>query len=344
MTQVSSTSVSAKLAKLALEFSPYFQIAWRHRYSIFGWTVLIQCLSLIYLFLVAEPYYRATITILPVYSSSSGIERLGGLFNLTGVNVAEGGSVKIYESILLSETVLGRVIYHKYQTEKYDSLVNLLEFFEVGADESFGEAERERLRFLSVFRMMQKSRLQIELDKVEGMMTVRVEMPESKLAADVANELAASLDWYVQTQRKSNAAERRKYLELRQAEIQDSLRNYEDLLKNFRERNVIISQSPQLLLEESRLLRAAEMYHRVNVELFQQLELARIDEVKDAPIINLKEEAREPVLKSGPRRAIIFLMVSFVAFMSIAVFYATKHLIAREMRGIYAVLSSGVDP
>ena len=48
---------------------------------------------------------------------------------------------------------------------------------------------------------------------------------------------------------KSFAAEQRKYLDKRIAQVKDSLKTAENKLKNFREQNRVIAQSPQLLLE-----------------------------------------------------------------------------------------------
>ena len=84
-------------------------------------------------------------------------------------------------------------------------------------------------------------------------------MPEGQLSADVANKLAQSLDLYVRTQRKSYATEQSFYLEKRTSQIKDSLVIAEDKLKNFREQNRITAQSPNLLLEQGRLMRNVEI-------------------------------------------------------------------------------------
>ena len=78
----------------------------------------------------------------------------------------------------------------------------------------------------------------------------------------------------------------------------------------------MITQSPNLLLEQGRLMRNIEIQQNVYIELTKQLELAKIDEIKDAPILNIKENAQSPILKEGPKRAntlILILIFSFLA-------------------------------
>ncbi len=49
-------------------------------------------------------------------------------------------------------------------------------------------------------------------------------------------------------------------------------------------------------------MRNVEILQTVYVELTKQLEIAKIDEIKDAPVLNVKEFAKSPVKKAGPRR------------------------------------------
>jgi capsule polysaccharide export protein KpsE/RkpR len=154
---------------------------------------------------------------------------------------------------------------------------------------------------------------------------ITVTMPESKLSAEVANNIVESLDEYVQTVRKSNAIDRRLYLERRNSQIEDSLRNNEEALKTFQIQNKIIEQSPELVLQQSRLMRNVELYQATNIQINQQLEIARIDEIKDNPIINLKEKAKDPVVRSGPPRRNYFIFLIILVGIS-----ATSYFVYRD--------------
>ena len=156
-------------------------------------------------------------------------------------------------------------------------------------------------------------------------LNVTVTMPEAQLSADVANNLVKSLDRYIRTQRKSNATEQSFYLEKRTQQIKDSLNIAENMLKNFREDNRITSQSPNLLLEQSRLMRNVEILQTVYVELTKQLEIAKIDEIKDAPVLNVKEFAKSPVKKAGPRRTIWLIVIMFFSVLITSAYFLYKN-------------------
>ena len=61
----------------------------------------------------------------------------------------------------------------------------------------------------------------------------------------------------------------------------------EDELKSFTERNRGYDESPELFMVYSRLFREVEAKKQVVITLQQQLELARIEEVKQSPILHI---------------------------------------------------------
>ncbi len=58
------------------------------------------------------------------------------------------------------------------------------------------------------------------------------------------------------------------------------------------------------MLEQTRLSRSVEILNAVYLELSKQLELAKIDEVKDTPVLNIKELANNPIVKDRPEKSI----------------------------------------
>ena len=149
-------------------------------------------------------------------------------------------------------------------------------------------------------------------------------MPEGELSADVTNSIAKSLDRYVRTQMKYNAKEQLIYIQKRIGQVEDSLRIAEDTLKNFQIINRSTDQSPQLQLDLSRLTRNVTILNTVYSQLEQQRELSMIDVVKDAPVLNIMESAKNPIIKTGPSRAIILIIIMFFAVCITVFYYATK--------------------
>lgn len=306
-------SFTESLTALIIKSKPYFKILWlnKNRFILFNAVVLI--LTTLYLLLIVKPYFRSTVTILPDYGNKSSemLGQLSGLASLAGVSVGDTPPTQIYQNLITSESVLSEVIYTKYQTKEFDKPVNLIEYFEIEPDESLPEELQKRKMFLSVYESLTKAVITSDLDRMTKILSVTVEMPESKLSAEIVNKITKSLNDYILTQRKSFATEQRKYLEKRVEQVKDTLTFFEEELKNFRSQNRMILQSPELQLEQARLMRNVEIHQTVYGELLKQLELVKLQEVKDTPVVNVKEEAKEPVLKAGPKRAVTLITIFF---------------------------------
>jgi len=138
--------------------------------------------------------------------------------------------------------------------------------------------------------------------KVESFVELQLIISGMQLSADVTNRIAEALDNFIRTKRKSYSSEQRQYIEKRLGQVKDSLNYAENRLMSFKEKNRTISQSPALILEQTSLSRGGELLNAVYLELSKQLELAKIDEVKDTPVINLQEAAKDTVIKTWQKR------------------------------------------
>jgi len=300
---------------------PYIHNLWaaRRKFLIFNFSFLIVALA--YLLFLTKPYYTSTVTILPDYGSKeSSLGSLSSLASLAGVSVGSGSPTEIYNNLISSESVLAPVIYAKYKTEEFPDSVNLIQYFEIEPDKSLSPELQKRKMFLTEFTALTKSRLVTDVDRMTKILTITATMPEAQLSADVANKVAESLDNYIRTKRKSYSSEQRQYVEKRLGQVKDSLSYAENRLMYFKEKNRTISQSPALILEQTRLLRGVEILNAVYLELSKQLELAKIDEVKDTPVLNIKEVAKNPLERVGPNRRKIFQVVLLLSLI-ISVLY-----------------------
>ncbi|MDR3666517.1 MAG: hypothetical protein P4L35_06730 [Ignavibacteriaceae bacterium] len=300
-----------KLIEMAL---PYFEKLWSKRKSILIFNGTVLALVLLFLIFISKPYFESTVSILPEYGSKSNmLSQFNNLASLVGVKVGEVSATEIYQNLVNSESVFQPVIYHKYLTNEYPDSINLIDYFQITAVDKNPE-NQARLRFLKLKELMLKSLVITDIDRVNKVLSIKVTMPEAQLSADVANNILESLDSYIRTKRKSYAIDQRIYIQKRLSEVKDSLNLTENKLKDFREKNRMILQSPELLLEQGRMMRDVEIMQGIFVELSKQLELAKIDEIKDTPILNIKESALSPVQKTGPHRLVIFIAAFFITF------------------------------
>lgn len=315
-----------------LKIKPYIEIVLNKKKTLIAFNTLILIISIVFLFFIKKPYFNSTVSILPEYGSKSGLmNQLSGLAAIAGINVGEAAPTEIYQNLIKSEQVMSDVIYSKYKTERFRDSVNLIQYFEIDTEESSPEL-RNRIQFLEAYKILVEKKIWTEIDRLTKILTISVEMPEPQLAADVANRIAESLDLYIRTQRKSFATEQIFYLEKRIKEVSDSLASAEEALKKFREQNRIVTQSPSLLLEQGRLMRNVEILQTVFVELNKQIELAKVEQIRDAPVLNIKEYAKNPVEKAGPRRLSSIIQIMFMSIILSLLYVIFSERIKRALK------------
>ena len=293
---------------------PHFITLWESKKIFLYFNLCVLVVTLAILLFLVEPYYVSNVTILPDYGSKeTTLSQLSSLASLAGVNVGQGAPTEVYQNLLTSEAVLTPVIYAKYKTEKFSDSVNLIQYFKIKPDNGLAPDLQNRDMFLKAFKTLGKGTITTDLDRMSKILTVSAKMPEAQLSADVVNNVVRSLDTYIRTKRKSFATDQMDYIEKRIAQVKDSLALAENILKDFREQNRMVVQSPELMLVQTRLMRNVDILNAVFLELSKQYELAKIDQVKDTPVVNVREYAKDPVVKTGPHRAITLIIIVFMS-------------------------------
>ena len=319
---VKSNNKDDKINQKLISISKLIKVILSYKKQLLIINSIIAVISVLILLFFVEPYYESNIVILPEFGSkSTTLGGLSDLASLAGVNLGESSPTEIYENLVMSEAVLEKVIFKKYKTKDFNKPVNLIEYFKIEADGNIEPDQAERNIFLKAYKSLVKGRIGTSIERLTKILTLTVKMPESQLSADVANSVVESLDDYILNKRKTFASQQRFYIEKRILQVKDSLTVAENQLRNFRSRNRIVEQSPTLFLEQSRLMRNVEIQQGVFVELTKQLEIAKIDEIKETPVVNFRETAQEPVTKAGPPRAIMFLLILFLSFSGTSAFY-----------------------
>lgn len=329
-------SFSESLKDFIVKIKPYYNILLKRKWRFVIFNSAVMVLTILYLLFIAKPYFKSSVTILPNYGNKSSemLGQLSGLASLAGVNVGSADPTQIYQNLLTSESVLSPVIYTKYQTEEFEKPVNLIEYLEIKPDKSLSDSLQQRKMFLQAFQGLSKGVITTDVDRMTKILTISVQLPESKLSAEVANNIAKSLDNYIRTQRKSFASAQREYLDTRVKQVKDTLNLFEERLKNFREQNRMITQSPELQLEQARLMRNAEIQQTIYGELVKQLELVKLEEVRDTPVVNVEEYAKDPIIKAGPKRATTLILIMFFSVVLSSVYYASKDNLKDFVRSI----------
>ena len=131
---------------------------------------------------------------------------------------------------------------------------------------------------------------------------------EPLFARDFAIALIEELDSHQRLYNKTKTSETRQFIEERIVDTEKDLRGAEEALKNFRDRNRRIENSPALQLGQQRLSREVVVLTGVFTTLKQQLENTKIEEVKDSDYVVVLDPPEAPIQRSKPNRTLMVVL------------------------------------
>lgn len=254
--------------------------------------------------------YESTSTIVPVRESQGSMAAgLAGLGAAVGFELASPDNpAHIYPEILRSRTlieaVLTRPLAHPVTRESTTYLAEL----------RIRESRPDRRIFMGVERF--RRHLRISLDAKSSVVRVTLEGRTSWLVAAALNALVAELQDYAVSMRSAVAQQNRLFAEREQAEVRNRLAEAERMLTAFRERNLRIGNSPQLLLEQERLIRNVKTEEEIFLTLVRESELAKLAEEKTTPMVSVLDPARPAPFKARPRRLLLLLVGTAAVFLA----------------------------
>jgi uncharacterized protein involved in exopolysaccharide biosynthesis len=221
---------------------------------------------------------------------SSGLAGIAAQFGVQLPSSDAGASPDFYVELLQSRRILGETIKTKYTfpTDTGKVTGTLMDVLEIEG-ETEGEREETALRR---FRNM----ITTELDRPSGVVTVEVETHDPELSAQVSRRLLDLLNRFNLETRQSQASAERRFTERRLAEAKQELLEMENKLQAFLEVNRDVGTSPLLRFRQERLEREVSIRQAVVSALAQNFEQARIDEVRDIPVITIVEAPEPPAL------------------------------------------------
>jgi len=105
----------------------------------------------------------------------------------------------------------------------------------------------------------------------------------------------------------TQAGANRRFIEARLETVRAELARAESAFESFRDSNRHVESSPRLLLEQGRLMREVRTREEVLVALTREYEMARVDENRDVPVLNVLDAARPPAFRTSPRRGLLMV-------------------------------------
>lgn len=260
--------------------------------------------------------YTSSAAFVPRTTSESPLARFSGLAAQLGVAVPlgdAGQSPDFYASLLKSRQLLRSTVESPYRAERDGAvqegdLVRLLD-----ARGARPEDRREAaIRLLS-------ARAKVTRELKTGIVRLEVRMPSASLAQQVANRMLELLDHYNREVLRSQASAERTFVEGRLADARQELSASEDRLLAFLQKNRDYRNSPELSFTADRLERDVALRQQVVTSLAQSYEQARIDVVRNTPVITVVERPEAPVRRNA-RGTVLAALLGGVAGCAVALF------------------------
>ena len=278
---------------------------WDRKYAIIAITVLCAAAGVVRA-LIAPVKYQS-VSRLITKSGSNNKSELAQMAALAGYSVGGGGSTDLSE--YLPEVIKDREFLLKILNRKWrfgdDSLL-LEQVWEMEPDTT-GEDWRHVYESRKVQALRGGDYVSLSKDAKTGLFTLKTLFSGPDLAFQINAYVLELLDQYVRSSLKSQAKEKREFIEKRLEEVKHDLAVAENVLANFKERNVG-SVAPKVMVEEQRLQRKVMINQEVYLELQKQYEAARIQEKNDQPLIEVITRPEIPVDRASPKRRLIVML------------------------------------
>ena len=226
-------------------------------------------------------------------SSRSAISGLAAQFglNVTGAETAQ--SPAFYVELLHSREILGTVVDARYDFATDTGRVrgSLIDLYHQP-----GQTTAQRRE--ATIQALDES-IKANPGLKTGIVRFTVVAPWPALALEVAQRLLAGVNDFNLNGRRSRAGAERRFVEERMGQARAELSTAEERLQSFLQRNREFVTASELAFRRNRLEREIQMRQQLYTSLAQSYEQARIDEVRDTPVITPIES---PELPARPDR------------------------------------------
>ncbi len=298
----------------------------RHRRPVLGLGLVLAALVSGYT-LLRPRTYTSTAAFMP-QSSEGNLSRLSALASQFGLPIQaeeSGASPAFYASLLKSRDVLRNAVLTRYPVGKAGDSARstLVELYEVSG-KSAAERRDEAVKKLS-------RNLDVRVADTE-VITVEVETPWRLLSQQVVARLIELVSEFNLRTRQTRAGSERRFVEARLSDTKAELTAAEDRLQAFLQRNRDYRNAPQLAFEYDRLQREVSMRQQLYSSLAQSYEQARIDEVRNTPVITVVEPPDLPT-RPNPRRTVLKGLLGLIVGLLMGTFLLTLRHAFRGVAG-----------
>ncbi len=293
-----------------IDFKVLFKVLMGGKKWIFTSTVILAVISTAFSFLMTK-YYTARISLYPTKQDmDSNLGQFQSLVSSIGMNIPSEHQNFNISDVVQSNLIKQKILDQKWETNGFEnrSLFDLWKFYDSPWYSPFSSANPDSAYINEKAIAYLSKQVDVIENRKTGLIEVLVSLEDPIVSAGVANFTGEQVQAYIQRENSAQAKKEKNFIESRLLVVKNELIVLEEELKAFSERNRGYEESPELFMVYSRIFREVEAKKQVVITLQQQLELARIEEVKQSPILHILDRAEIPARKSSPNR-ILFLIV-----------------------------------
>lgn len=253
--------------------------------------------SVVLLLSFREPRYTSTASFVP--QSNRPTSALAGVAATLGVEASMTGnapSPAFYADLVKSRDLLTSILRVEYSFPTRSGVASgkLVDLLRI-------KGSSEQLRMEKAVRKL-SGVLEVNYKVRTGMISIAAQMPNPVLAQRVVQRFLDELARFNLEQRKSQAGAERRFTEERLVALQRELRAAEDRMQAFMQRNRDYRNAPELMFEYERMARDVAFRQTVYSGVAQANERARMDEVRDTPVITVVDQPSLPAEADGRGR------------------------------------------
>ena len=263
----------------------------KHKKMILSVTFVFALLA-VGIALLLPPIFTGTTKILPPQSNQSSsvnsimMAQLGGLAGAAGSALGLKDPNALYIAMMKSRTIGEKIV------RRFDL-----------------QAVYEKKTLTDTLKELEDSTT-IAAGK-DNVIKVEVDDKDPQRAAAIANAYHEELNGLMQTLAITEASQRRQFFETQLRPAKDK----------FTDAEVTLDKTPNTSLNYLEALRNLKYQESVYQVLAKQFEVAKLDEAKDSPLIQVLDKAYIPEKKSKPKRSLIVIIATLFGFL-IAVLWA----------------------
>ena len=288
----------------------------------------------------ATSYYSSYISIYPMAEKNDMSNTMGdiqGLASSFGINIGGSSVTSFYIPDIVTSRKLGKaIVSNRWNVENNLLPIDLISFWEINDTTGFSikrmikglfsiENEKE-LKSVYVEIALSKLANQIEINEKEsGLFFITVLTKEPQLSADIANFIANYVRDYISREMTIQSTKFRLFIEDRLQHSKEDLSNNEEKLTLFRKFNPIALDDPDLQMQRGRLIRDVETSQQVYLTLLTQYELAKLEELKEMPVINILDNAEPSVEIAEPNKKFLLILSSILSMFIASSFVLFRH-------------------